>query len=150
MLLQHRKFITIHTFVIAKCIFQIDAIEAADYPAEIHVVTTKDGYILKLHRIPDPALQKVADYSAEQLDPSSSNNQLDGFRGVVLLMHGLFSTAADFVVTGPENGLSFVLADAGYDVWMGNARGTRFSRKNLNLSPKDAAFWNFRYVPEIL
>ncbi|XP_065087628.1 lipase 3-like [Ochlerotatus camptorhynchus] len=123
----------------------IDAIEAADYPAEIHVVTTKDGYILKLHRIPDPALQKDADYSAEQLAPSSSNNQLDGFRGVVLLMHGLFSTAADFVVTGPESGLAFVLADAGYDVWMGNARGTRFSRKNLNLSPKDAAFWDFSW-----
>lgn len=137
------EFIAVHSntpFCFRKLVLQLDAIEAADYPAEIHVVTTKDGYILKLHRIPDPALQKDADYSAEQLASSSSN----GFRGVVLLMHGLFSSAADFVITGPENGLAFVLADAGYDVWMGNARGTRFSRKNLNISPKDPAFWDFR------
>lgn len=120
--------------------FQIDTIEAADYPAEIHVVTTKDGYILKLHRIPDPALQKDADYSDEEQPLNASG----GCQGVVLLMHGLFSTAADFVVTGPESGLAFVLADAGFDVWMGNARGTRFSRKNLHRTPKEAAFWDFR------
>lgn len=119
--------------------FQIDTIEAADYPAEIHVVTTKDGYILKLHRIPDPALLKDTDYSEEQ-----PLNEPGSCQGVVLLMHGLFSTAADFVVTGPESGLAFVLADAGFDVWMGNARGTRFSRKNLNHTPKEAAFWDFR------
>ncbi|EAT35425.1 AAEL012407-PA, partial [Aedes aegypti] len=118
----------------------IDTIEAADYPAEIHVVTTKDGYILKLHRIPDPALLKDTDYSEEQ-----PLNEPGGCQGVVLLMHGLFSTAADFVVTGPESGLAFVLADAGFDVWMGNARGTRFSRKNLNHTPKEAAFWDFSW-----
>ncbi|KXJ71357.1 hypothetical protein RP20_CCG020778 [Aedes albopictus] len=121
--------------------FQIDTIEAADYPAEIHVVTTKDGYILKLHRIPDPALQKDTDYSDEEQTVNASG----GCQGVVLLMHGLFSTAADFVVAGPESGLAFVLADAGFDVWMGNARGTRFSRKNLHRTPKEAAFWDFSW-----
>lgn len=66
------------------------------------------------------------------------------FRGTVLLMPGLFSTAADFVVTGPENGLAFVLADAGYDVWLANVRGSRFSRKNIKLSVADSEFWDFR------
>ncbi|XP_062557761.1 lipase 3-like [Armigeres subalbatus] len=125
----------------------IDAIEAAEYPAEIHVVTTKDGYILKLHRIPDPAFEEDLDSSNDTLG-SVSSNILDnggGCRGVVLLMHGIFSTAADFVVTGPESGLAFVLADAGFDVWMGNARGTRFSRKSLHHTPKDAAFWDFSW-----
>uniref|UniRef100_A0A182SB68 Partial AB-hydrolase lipase domain-containing protein n=1 Tax=Anopheles maculatus TaxID=74869 RepID=A0A182SB68_9DIPT len=125
----------------------IELIEAADYPIEKHVLTTSDGYILKLHRIPDP----VQFPSAEQ--PITTNNDPDEllrftpnktFRGTVLLVPGLFSTAADFVVTGPENGLAFVLADAGYDVWLANVRGSRFSRKNVKLSVTDSEFWDFR------
>ncbi|XP_055622615.1 lipase 3-like [Toxorhynchites rutilus septentrionalis] len=119
----------------------IDAIETAGYPSDLHVVTTQDGYILKLHRIPDPSLDST-DNSGRGC---SSNHQFTCFQGVVLLMHGLFSTAADFVVTGPENGLAFILADAGYDVWMGNARGTRFSRQNLHVSAKSGQFWDFSW-----
>ncbi|XP_058834371.1 lipase 3-like isoform X1 [Topomyia yanbarensis] len=122
----------------------MDTIQAADYPANVHVVVTKDSYILKLHRIPDPALEEDTDDDKVESE-SPTDNDVATFRGVVLLMHGMFSTAADFVVTGPENGLAFILADAGYDVWLGNARGTRFSRKNLNLNPKSAAFWDFSW-----
>ncbi|XP_058466693.1 lipase 3-like [Malaya genurostris] len=120
----------------------MDTIQAADYPVDVHVVVTKDSYILKLHRIPDPALQD--DDSVAERDQTSSDG-IATFRGVVLLVHGMFSTAADFVITGPETGLAFILADAGYDVWLGNARGTRFSRKHLHLSPKSAAFWDFSW-----
>ncbi|XP_053685954.1 lipase 3-like [Sabethes cyaneus] len=118
----------------------MEAIEASGYPLDVHVIITKDGYTLKLHRIPDPALQE--DNEGESV---LSSKGAAGFRGVVLLMHGMFSTAADFVVTGPDNGLAFVLADAGYDVWLGNARGTRYSRKHLTVSPKTAAFWDFSW-----
>lgn len=129
---------------------KIELIEGAVYPIEKHVLTTTDGYILKLHRIPDP-MQYPA--SGEQSTDPKLADDPDGllrfgpaktFRGTVLLMPGLFSTAADFVVTGPENGLAFVLADAGYDVWLANVRGSRFSRKNIKLSVADSEFWDFR------
>uniref|UniRef100_A0A8W7PIX2 Lipase n=1 Tax=Anopheles coluzzii TaxID=1518534 RepID=A0A8W7PIX2_ANOCL len=129
----------------------IELIEGAEYPIEKHVLTTTDGYILKLHRIPDP-MQYPA--SGERRTDQNLADDSDGllrfgpaktFRGTVLLMPGLFSTAADFVVTGPENGLAFVLADAGYDVWLANVRGSRFSRKNIKLSVADSEFWDFSF-----
>uniref|UniRef100_A0A182NPN3 Lipase n=1 Tax=Anopheles dirus TaxID=7168 RepID=A0A182NPN3_9DIPT len=128
----------------------IELIEAADYPIEKHVLTTSDGYILKLHRIPDPH-QFESNEQGTTKDPDAPDDELlrfgpsKLFRGTVLLVPGVFSTAADFVVTGPENGLAFVLADAGYDVWLANVRGSRFSRKNVHKSVADSEFWDFSF-----
>lgn len=38
-----------------------------------------------------------------------------------------------------------VLAKAGYDVWLGNNRGTRFSDKHVSLKNTDKNFWNFTW-----
>lgn len=62
-------------------------------------------------------------------------------------MHGLLLSAEDWIVLGPEKGLGFILADAGYDVWFGNARGNIHSRKHVKYSPNwNGHFWNFRSV----
>ena len=37
----------------------------------------------------------------------------------------------------------YVLADAGYDVWLGNYRGNTYSRKHESLNPEDYTFWQY-------
>lgn len=98
-----------------------------NYPFESHVVTTDDGYILTMHRIP------------HGINGPSEN------RPVVFLQHGLLCSSADWLVTGPEQALAFILADNGYDVWMGNARGNTHSRHHVSLSPNSREFWEFSW-----
>lgn len=99
------------------------------YPAETHTVTTADGYILTMHRIP---------YS-----PTSNSTETPG--SVVFLQHGLLSSSVDWVIMGPGKGLAYLLADAGYDVWMGNARGNMYSTKHDKVSPMLPTFWSFSW-----
>lgn len=39
---------------------------------------------------------------------------------------------------------AFVLWDAGYDVWLGNYRGTYPSEDHVNLTTRDPRFWETR------
>lgn len=63
----------------------------------------------------------------------------------VFMMHSLFSSCADWVVIGRKHGLAYLLADRGYDVWMGNARGNRYSTKHQRLSTISPKFWDFSF-----
>uniref|UniRef100_A0A1I8P4Y5 Partial AB-hydrolase lipase domain-containing protein n=1 Tax=Stomoxys calcitrans TaxID=35570 RepID=A0A1I8P4Y5_STOCA len=97
------------------------------YPAESHTVTTSDGYILNLFRI--PYSNKLQNQNAQ--------------RPAILLQHGLFSNSDCWLSGGPDNALAYLLADAGFDVWMGNARGNIYSRQNAIISINSPKFWHF-------
>lgn len=99
-----------------------ELLRAYNYPAEDHKVTTEDGYILGMHRVPNPG------------------------RPAVLLMHGMLSSSADFVLMGPGISLAHFLHDQGYDVWMGNCRGNRYSTDHVTLDPTNGPeFWQFSW-----
>lgn len=50
-----------------------------------------------------------------------------------------------WVFNRPSVAPALVLARAGYDVWMGNNRGNRFSQTHVSLSNKDKAYWDFSW-----
>jgi len=45
-----------------------------------------------------------------------------------------------------KNSPAYYLANQGYDIWLGNHRGTKFSRKHESLHPnEDEKFWQFSH-----
>ncbi|XP_041451912.1 uncharacterized protein LOC111073946 isoform X2 [Drosophila obscura] len=99
----------------------VELIKKYGYPVETHFVTTKDGYKLCMHRMPRPGAQPI------------------------LLVHGLMSSSAAWVMMGPANGLAYILFQKGYDVWMLNTRGNIYSKEHTKkfISPKE--YWDFSF-----
>lgn len=62
-------------------------------------------------------------------------------------MHGFLCSSADWVIMGPQKGLAYLLADRGYDVWLGNARGNTYSRRHVKYDPDqdEKEFWDFSW-----
>lgn len=101
------------------------AIKDAGYRGESHVTKTEDGYILKIHRVL-PKKRSV-------------------YKGSAFLMHGLFRNSSDFIATGPRIALAYYLSDHGYDVWLGNARGTKYSMEHEKHPHTSKEFWKFSF-----
>ncbi|KAL5278233.1 LIPA.2 family protein [Megaselia abdita] len=99
-------------------------LERDHYPIEDHTVHTSDGYILNLFRMNRPNLSN---------------------KNVVFLMHGLFGSSDDYVVNGVGRSLAHILLDEEFDVWLGNARGNKYSKSHEYLSNIDPRFWSFEW-----
>ncbi|OTA61508.1 alpha/beta-hydrolase [Hypoxylon sp. EC38] len=113
----------------------VDLCAMFGYTAEEHVLQTKDGYLLGIHRL---AWRKGEEDVKVNDGPASIK------KPVVYLHHGLLMNSEVWVcLTDPQRCLPFVLVDKGFDVWLGNNRGNKYSKKSINYPPTSIEFWNF-------
>jgi lysosomal acid lipase/cholesteryl ester hydrolase len=113
----------------------VDMCAAFGYTAEEHVVQTRDGYLLGIHRLP---WRKGEEDTKVNHGPNSVKKR------VVYLHHGLLMNSEVWVcLTDAQRCLPFVLVERGFDVWLGNNRGNKYSKKSVKLSPSSLEFWDF-------
>ncbi|XP_077531265.1 lipase lipl-4-like [Haemaphysalis longicornis] len=97
------------------------------HKVETHKITTQDGYILEMDRITGPK-----DLNTTERRPP------------VLVVHGITMNAGCWVANYPSQSPGFLLADAGFDVWLINTRGVPESNFHKTLSTNDPKFWDWR------
>lgn len=96
------------------------------YDVESRVIRTQDDYLLTVQRITKPGREV----------PRNGK--------VIYMHHGLLMCSEIWVTMIEEkDNLPFVLYELGYDVWLGNNRGNKYSHKHLSRPLNSQAFWNF-------
>ncbi|KAK4768627.1 hypothetical protein SAY87_003768 [Trapa incisa] len=91
----------------------------------------KDGYILSLQRISDGR--------------TGTGTGTGGNTEPVIIQHGILMDGMSWLLNSPERNLPMILADNGFDVWIVNTRGTRFSRRHQSLDPSQPEFWDWSW-----
>ena len=108
-------------------------IKSYGYDFEEHTVTTEDGYINTIWKIPS----KSKSYFLQ------SNN-----KKAIVLQHGLLDDGWTWFALR-ENSLPFKLSDDGYDVYISHVRGTLFSTGHVDPSKNYLNFigpyWDFSF-----
>ncbi|XP_031626275.1 lipase 3-like [Contarinia nasturtii] len=125
------RFAVVQSNVKDKCTMGTkEMIEYNGYYAEEHSVITEDGYNLTIFRC-----------NSKSVSPDTKK--------VVLLHHGLLSSSDDYSTNDPSQALAYIMADAGYDVFLSNHRGNFYSRRHITLDPDilnmSERFWNFSW-----
>ena len=146
-------------------LFQTQILESRGFQSEIHHPITEDGYVLTLVRIINPYIRNG------RTRTWNNNNMNNATTKPILMQHGLvcnsdfwlLSRDTRLLPTGEyvnENGtvtdcsgdlsntvgtsLAMVLSACGYDVWLGNYRGNRYSYEHVLLNSRsDQRYWEF-------
>lgn len=90
------------------------------------LVRTQDGFLLAVQRI-------------------STKNPLTVAKGPAFLYHGIMQGGETWVLNPGDGSLAFMMANSGYEVWIGNTRSSNFTYGHLKYTRKDKEFWNWTW-----
>lgn len=93
---------------------------------------TEDDYLLDMQRIPHGK-------------SINNNGNVKNDRTPILFIPALLTSAEIYLMN--SGSLPYMLADAGYDIWLCNTRGSIYSRKHVYLSTNtNSSYWSYSYV----
>ena len=101
------------------------------YVVEKHIVTTDDGYILQLYRV------NLSDVEQQKLPDNDKLN----LNKPVLIQHGIFNDSTSIMKR--HTNVAYYLIDKGFDCWLGNNRGSKFSISNVNAEISSEDFYEY-------
>lgn len=90
-------------------------------------IETDDGYILKQFRLVN------RDFEGQKL------------KKCVHLQHGFLECSDSWLISGDDESLGIYLSNRGYDVWLGNCRGNKYSIKHKNSEIRRRDYWDFTF-----
>jgi len=98
-----------------------DVIRARGYQAEDYSFVTSDGFVISFQRIHSKTHESKP----------------------VLIVPGF--SCSSFIIVVANREFPYLLADAGYDVWIYNPRGSTYSKKHMKYSPSQDQFWDWSF-----
>lgn len=115
----------------------VDICRAHGFKVHEHVVQTSDGYLLAIHRI-------IPRHFSSVPNGRYATRLRESKQPVVYFHHGLLTNSELFVLGDTDSKcLPFLLVERGFDVWLGNNRGNKYSRKHISLSASSTQFWDY-------
>ena len=119
-----------------KKLFQNSYTPADKYQVTDFCVTTKDGYILRLFRV------NLSDKYKQKLPESNKKN----LNRIVQLQHGVADSSDGWFFNKEDHSTGFYLVQRGFDVWVGNNRGNKYSHKHTNKKISNKDFYDYTFV----
>mmetsp|Transcript_64761 Transcript_64761/g.75299 ORF Transcript_64761/g.75299 Transcript_64761/m.75299 type:complete len:397 (+) Transcript_64761:27-1217(+) len=106
----------------------MEYVSCYNYPVESYIVVTDDEYELMVFRI------------------QAKNTSIVSGKPVTLMWHGLMDACNSWVANEEQIAPALILANEGYDVWLANSRGARYSMGHKKYNPKSSeAYWDFSW-----
>ena len=110
------------------------------YMVESHWVTTEDGFVNLMHRIYKDKPYKDVFWCGPLKEGNDPHRRFP--KPVVYMQHGIADSSDTWIMNVKDKAPAFVTAEEGYDVWLGNARGNKYSHYHKTLNPEtDSLYW---------